>query len=88
MTIFLMIFFGFLSGILGGMGMGGGTLLIHLKNGFLKTKGTLFLIIPGIIFSCLGALLASYIPSKILRICFGVFLCVLSLLEIIKAFKK
>lgn len=120
MTIFLMILFGFLSGILGGMGMGGGTLLIplltiflgfeqklaqginliaflvmalitlgiHFKNDFLKTKGTLFLIIPGVVFSCLGALLASYIPSKILRICFGVFLCSLSLIEIIKAFKK
>lgn len=30
MQIFLMILFGFLSGILGGMGMGGGTLLVPL----------------------------------------------------------
>ncbi len=32
MEIFLLILFGFLSGILGGMGMGGGTLLIPLLN--------------------------------------------------------
>ena len=37
MEIFLLILFGFLSGILGGMGMGGGTLLIPLL-GFLEIR--------------------------------------------------
>ena len=32
MTIFLLILFGFLAGILGGMGMGGGTLLVPLLS--------------------------------------------------------
>lgn len=32
MQIFLLIFFGFLAGILGGMGMGGGTLLVPLLS--------------------------------------------------------
>ncbi len=32
MNIFLLIFFGFLSGIIGGMGMGGGTLLVPLLS--------------------------------------------------------
>ena len=37
MEIFLLILFGFISGILGGMGMGGGTLLIPLL-GFLDIR--------------------------------------------------
>ena len=32
MQIFLLILFGFLSGIIGGMGMGGGTLLVPLLS--------------------------------------------------------
>ena len=36
MKIFLLILFGFLGGILGGMGMGGGTLLIPLLTIFLN----------------------------------------------------
>ena len=120
MSIFLYILFGFLSGIFGGMGMGGGTLLIplltiflnvnqklaqginlvsflimalisiviHYKNGFIKTKGIGYIISSGVIFSCGGALLASYLPTKLLRLLFGVFLCVLALFEFVKAIKK
>lgn len=32
MKVFLLIFFGFLSGVIGGMGMGGGTLLVPLLS--------------------------------------------------------
>lgn len=120
MTEFLYVLFGFLSGILGGMGMGGGTLLIplltiflsvdqklaqginlvaflvmalisliiHFKNGYIKTRGTFYIIGSGVLFSCLSAFLAGYLPSDILRKCFGGFLCLLAIIEIAKAFKK
>lgn len=120
LTIFLYILFGFLAGIFGGLGMGGGTLLIplltiflsldqklcqginlvsflvmalfsliiHFRNGYISMKGTTYIILSGIVFSVLGALLAGYLPSKILRIAFGVFLCLLSIYQIIKAFKN
>ena len=120
LTIFLYILFGFLAGIFGGLGMGGGTLLIplltiflsldqklcqginlvsflvmalfsliiHFRNGYISMKGTSYIILSGIVFSVLGALLAGYLPSKILRIAFGVFLCLLSIYQIIKAFKN
>lgn len=118
--IFLYFLFGLMSGIFGGLGMGGGTLLIplltiflsldqklsqginlvsflvmaifslliHYKNGFIETKGIIYIILSGIIFSVLGALLAGFLPSKILRTAFGVFLCLLSLVEVVKVFKK
>ncbi len=120
LTIFLYILFGFLAGIFGGLGMGGGTILIplltiflgldqklcqginlvsflvmavfaliiHYKNGYLQTKGILYIIISGIIFSCLSACLASFLPSKVLKIAFGIFLCILSIFEVIKVFKN
>lgn len=111
---------GFVSGIFGGLGMGGGTLLIpiltiflgfdqkmsqginllaflimaifslyiHYKHGYIVTKNLFFLIFFGVIFSILGAVLMSFLPSKILRIGFGIFLCVLSVFEFVKVFKK
>ena len=120
LLIFLYILFGFLAGIFGGLGMGGGTLLIplltiflgldqklcqginlvsflvmalfsliiHYKNGFIKTKGIWYIILSGIAFSVLGAFIAVNAPTKVLRIAFGVFLCVLSVIETIKAVKK
>ena len=120
LTIFLYVLFGFLAGIFGGLGMGGGTLLIplltifcsldqklsqginlvsflvmalfalivHYKNGYVKTKGIFYIILSGIIFSALGSLLAGILHSKILRMAFGVFLCVLSIIQVIKVVKK
>ncbi len=38
MQIFLLILFGFLSGIIGGMGMGGGTLLVPLLSFWIWNK--------------------------------------------------
>lgn len=120
LTIFIYIIFGFVSGVFGGLGMGGGTLLIplltiflgleqklcqginlvaflvmalfslviHFKNGYIETKGLIFIILSGVVFSLLGALVAGAIPSNILRIAFGVFLCLLSIYQAVKAIKK
>lgn len=120
LTIFLYVLFGFIAGIFGGLGMGGGTLLIpllsiflgleqkmcqginllsflvmalfsliiHYKNGYIQTKGIFYIISSGIIFSIIGSLVAGYTPSNVLRIAFGIFLCILSVIEGIKAFKK
>lgn len=116
LTIFLYSLLGFVSGIFGGLGMGGGTLLIpllniflgleqklcqginlvsflvmasfsliiHFKNGFISTKGIFYIIITGVIFSFAGALIAGIIPSNILRISFGFFLCILAVVEFVK----
>ena len=118
LTIILYIVLGFASGIFGGLGMGGGTLLIpflniflgldqklcqginlvsflvmalfsliiHFRNGYIQTKGIFYIIISGVIFSFGGSLLAGVIPSNILRISFGIFLCILSVIEFVKVF--
>lgn len=111
---------GFAGGILGGLGMGGGTILIpiltiflgfdqklsqginllsflclavisiyiHYKNGYIVTKHIFLIILFGVIFSIVGAILMGFVPSKILKICFGAFLCLLSIFEFVKVFKK
>ena len=111
---------GIISGVFGGLGMGGGTLLIpiltiflnldqklsqginlisflvmalfsmfiHYRNGFIVTKHIGYIIISGMIFSVVGAFCMTILPSKVLKIVFGVFLCVLAIIEIIKVFKK
>ena len=119
-TIVLNVLFGFISGIFGGLGMGGGTLLIpllsiflgmeqklcqginlvaflvmalfsliiHFKNGYVVTRGIIFIVLSGIVFSVCGALIAGFLPSGPLRIAFGVFLCLLSVYQGIKAIKN
>lgn len=101
---------GFLSGLVGGMGMGGGTIMIpaltvfcgvgqhvaqvtnlisflpmsafslavHKKQGLIRTRGLLWLILPAVITSVLGGLIALILPSDILRRLFGAFLVVLA----------
>ena len=120
MLYFYYVLAGFLSGIFGGLGMGGGTLLIpvltiflgldqklsqginllsflimaifslfiHYKHGYVVTKGIFWIIFFGVIFSILGALLMSFLPSNILKMVFGGFLCVLAVVEFIKVLKK
>ncbi|MBP3431314.1 MAG: sulfite exporter TauE/SafE family protein [Clostridia bacterium] len=120
MLFFFQIIAGFLSGIFGGLGMGGGTLLIpiltiflsfdqklsqginllsflvmaifslyiHYRNGFIVTKNLFWIIFFGVISSVLGAVLMSFLPSRILKMIFGVFLCCLAIVEFIKVFKK
>lgn len=56
-------------------------LIIHFKNGYLSLSGTLYIITSGIIFAFGGAILAGWLPSRILRRSFGVFLCLLALYQ-------
>ncbi len=118
--VIILILFGFLSGILGGMGMGGGTVLIplltiflsfsqktaqafnlfsfllmcifalviHFKNGLVEFKKVIPIILISLPFSFVGSYIAIYIDEKILKIAFGVFLLLISLIEIVKLFKK
>ncbi|MBE7074307.1 MAG: sulfite exporter TauE/SafE family protein [Clostridiales bacterium] len=120
LTIILNVVFGLISGVFGGLGMGGGTLLIpllsiflntkqklaqginllsflamaivsliiHFKNGFVKVKGTLIVMIFGVIFSLLGAFIVHYVEAGVLRRIFGAFLCVLSFFQIVKIIKN
>ena len=120
MIYFFYILAGFLSGIFGGLGMGGGTLLIpiltiflgfdqklsqginllaflvmaifsiyiHYRNGYIVTKYLSWIISFGVIFSVAGAVLMSFLPSRILKMIFGAFLCCLAIVEFVKVFKK
>ena len=97
---------GFLSGLLGGMGMGGGTIMIpaltvfcgvgqhaaqvtnlisflpmaafslavHKKQGLVCTDGLLSLIIPAVITSVAGGLIALILPADVWRRLLGAFL--------------
>ena len=118
--VILQVLFGVISGVFGGLGMGGGTLLIplltiflgveqtmaqginllsflvmaivsiliHNRNGFIHMKGMGYLIAGGMFFSFFGAILAVNIPSKILKLLFGFFLCLLASFELCKVFKR
>ena len=120
MVIFLLILFGFIGGIFGGMGMGGGTMLIplltiflnfsqkvsqgfnifsflfmavfaliiHFKNKLVDIKSVIPIVLSGLLFSMGGALLATLVDGKILKLIFGIFLILLAVIEIFKLFKK
>ena len=120
MMWYILLIFGFLAGTIGGMGMGGGTILIplltifmeinqivaqgynliaflpmsliaiyiHYKNNLIKTNFLPLIIISGIIFAVVGSFLANLIDKDILKILFGIFLIVLSVIEFVKLFKN
>ena len=107
------IIIGSSGGLLGGMGMGGGTVLIpllaiftkvpqkasqainlisfipmavialffHFKNGLLRKKGILLIIIPACVFAVLGSVLLIFVKAEILKRIFGGFLIALSILQ-------
>lgn len=115
----LILLVGFISGILGGMGLGGGTILIpaltiflsfeqtiaqgfnlisfipmavvaiiiYFKNNYIHTENLGWLIIPGIMFSVLSAIISNNIPKNILRIIFGGFLIVIGLWQMVSLIK-
>ena len=63
-------------------------LKMHADNGLLKTKGILWDIIPALLFSAAGALLATSLPSELLKKGFGVFLIGLSVVTLRSALAK
>ncbi len=113
MAFLLLLFCGVFGGVLGGMGMGGGTVLIplltffcgieqgvaqglnllsflpmsmlalsvHAQNGLLERGSLPYLAIPALLFSVLGALCATVLPSALLKRAFGIFLIVLSFFQ-------
>lgn len=108
-----MVLAGLAAGALGGMGMGGGTILIpvltiffgveqkqaqainlvafipmaiaslivHVKNKRVETKGILWIIIPATVLSLAGSMLAQAINGEILKRIFGGFLLLLSVAQ-------
>ncbi len=60
----------------------------HADNGLLCTHGILWSILPALLFSAAGALLAASLPSTILRKGFGLFLIGLACTSLWKSFAK
>ena len=115
--IIWLIVAGLASGIIAGMGMGGGTILIpvltllcgveqklaqsinllvfiptaiialiiHFKNKLVVWKVGLIIISSGLLFSVLGALLATNLTNNSLRLYFGIFLLFVGVWQLIDA---
>lgn len=64
------------------------SLIFHIKNGFLKKKAALFMIISAVPAAVLGAFLSGNIDQDLLRKGLALFLLFLGLKEIITSFKK
>ena len=111
--IILLVLAGIAAGALGGMGMGGGTILIpvltiffgaeqkqaqainlvafipmaiaslivHVKNKRVETKGIRWVIIPATVLSLAGSMVAQAINGEILKRIFGGFLLLLSVAQ-------
>jgi len=87
MQIFLFILFGFLAGIIGGMGMGGGTLLVPLLSFLVKTDNVWWIIIPAVLSAVGGAFTAGITDNKILRYCFAAFLIAVGIWQLVIAIR-
>lgn len=120
MEIVFYIIASVLSGIIAGMGMGGGTflipvltiffsiqqqtaqginllaflptavvsLIIHFKNKLVDLKVGTMIVCTGVVFSILGSLLATNLKSRVLQICFGVFLLIVGTMQTIFTIKN
>lgn len=64
------------------------SLKIHAKEGLIKKEGALALIIPAVVLSVAGSLVAAYLPGDILRKLFGAFLVFLAVKEALSLSKK
>lgn len=56
-----------------------GALKTHADNHLVETRGMLWIILPALLLSAIGAYVAAVLPSEILRKAFGVFLIGLAL---------
>lgn len=65
-----------------------GALKMHAENKLLKTEGVLWVILPALLFSVLGATAAAILPSAVLGKGFGAFLVGLSLVSFRNALGK
>ncbi len=63
-------------------------LIIHYKNGYINTRGIIYIILSGVVFSVFGSFLAGILQAGVLRTIYGVFLSLLSIIELIKVIKK
>jgi uncharacterized membrane protein YfcA len=66
------------------MPMSAFALKTHAQNGLLKTDGVLYIILPALLLSALGALLAAILPSEFLSKAFGIFLLALAVYSVKK----
>lgn len=114
----LLVTFGIIAGVVGGMGMGGGTMLIplltffsslsqksaqainlvsfipmsvialviHVKNKRVDFTDVLYVIIPSVVTSVIGGFMIGAITNDTLKRCFGVFLIVLAVFNVIMIF--
>lgn len=114
MAFYLFLLIGVAGGLLGGMGMGGGTALIpllvlfcgveqgvaqglnllsfvpmsavaltvHAKRGLVKGREAFPVALPALLFSALFSLLSDFLPSAVLKLSFGTFLILLSLIRL------
>ena len=114
MGFYLYFLIGIAGGLLGGMGMGGGTALIpllvlfcgveqgvaqglnllsfvpmsavaltvHARRGLVKGREALPVALPALLLSALFSLLSDRVPSALLKLSFGVFLILLSLIRL------
>ena len=64
------------------------SLIFHIKNGFIKKKESLFMIVSATPAAALGAFLSGNIDQDILRKGLALFLLFLGLKEIITSFRK
>ncbi len=65
-----------------------GALKTHADNGLLQTRGILWSVLPALLLSGAGSLLATSLPSALLQKSFGAFLIGLSAYTFSAAFRK
>ena len=65
-----------------------GALKTHAENGLLKTRGILWIILPALALSLLGAWLAASLSSQILKKAFGAFLIGLAFVSLMRIKSK
>lgn len=64
-----------------------GALKTHSENGLLQTQGILWVIVPALLLSVLGATLAASLSSEVLKKGFGAFLVGLAFVGFYRALK-